>query len=94
VESDSQLPGSDLVAAGVADLNAGHMTVAGLLVAAARQRLMATGIPVPPVQLERPTHALYDLLEKEDAGSAHSRYNALIRRLVSYLRAAEHAAAR
>ncbi|MEX2117165.1 MAG: hypothetical protein WEB37_09765 [Bacteroidota bacterium] len=36
-----------------------------------------------------PEHLLYDLLHREDPDSAHSRYNALIRTLVSFERAAE-----
>ena len=36
-----------------------------------------------------PEHRLYELLAAEDSDSAHSRYNALVRRLVSYERAAE-----
>jgi hypothetical protein len=34
-------------------------------------------------------HRLYELLSREDGDSAHARYNALIRRLVSFERAAE-----
>jgi hypothetical protein len=36
-----------------------------------------------------PEHALYEALQREDSDSAHSRYNALIRRLVSFERALE-----
>jgi hypothetical protein len=36
-----------------------------------------------------PEHRLYGLLSAEDSDSAHSRYNALVRRLVSYERAEE-----
>jgi hypothetical protein len=32
-------------------------------------------------------HRLYELLSRTDSDSAHSRYNALIRRLVSFERA-------
>jgi hypothetical protein len=43
-----------------------------------------------PAQLpSNPEHRLYDLLAQDDSDSAHSRYNALLRRLVSYERAAE-----
>jgi hypothetical protein len=34
-------------------------------------------------------HRLYELLRATDPDTAHGRYNALIRRLVSYERAAE-----
>jgi len=36
-----------------------------------------------------PEHRLDELLARADTDSAHSRYNALIRRLVSFERAAE-----
>jgi hypothetical protein len=36
-----------------------------------------------------PEHRLYELLVAEDWQTAHSHYNALIRRLVSFERAAE-----
>lgn len=87
-------PGQELVEEGLADLRAGRPSIVALLVATARTRLAATGIDVPHVETERPAHALYELLAAEDPASAHGRYNSLVRRLVSYLRAAEHAAAR
>lgn len=56
-------------------------------------RLERIGIDLPPIVIERPEHRLYLLLAADDecAGTdtAHSRYNALIRRLVSFERAAE-----
>jgi hypothetical protein len=39
-----------------------------------------------------PEHRLYALLAEDDSDSAHSRYNAMIRQLVSFERAAECAA--
>jgi hypothetical protein len=36
-----------------------------------------------------PEHRLYALLAADDSDSAHARYNALIRQLVSFERAAE-----
>ena len=36
-----------------------------------------------------PEHKLYELLAAEDSDAAHSRYNALIRQLVSFERALE-----
>lgn len=87
-------PGADLVAAGLSDLEGGRETVAGLLVSMAGTRLRAVGLDVPPAAADRPSHRLYDLLAREDARSAHSRYNALVGRLSSFARAAEHARAR
>ena len=91
---DDDLPGADLFDAAVADLRAGVESPAALLVSLTRSRLVDAGLAVPPVAIERPAHRLYDLLAAEDPESAHSRYNALLRRIVSFARAAEHAAAR
>jgi hypothetical protein len=86
-------PGSDLVTSGLADLAAGHETAAALLVSMASTRLRAIGIDVPANGTTRPAHRLYDLLAEDDPRTAHSRYNALTRRLASFARAAEHARA-
>ena len=77
---------------GLADLRAGRETAAALLVAIGAPRLGSLGIEVP--MLRTPEHRLYDLLAREESDSAHSRYNALIRRLVSFERALECASAR
>jgi hypothetical protein len=86
---DVALPGADLIEAGLSDLRDGRETVASLLVAIGAPRLRRLGIDVPKTNWKHPEHQLYDLLAKDDSDSAHSRYNALIRRLVSYERAAE-----
>jgi hypothetical protein len=88
----SAIPGGDLVTAGLDDLRAGRETAAALLVAVGAPRLRQLGIDVPAV--EAPEHRLYDLLARDEPDSAHSRYNALIRRLVSFERALECANAR
>jgi hypothetical protein len=84
------LPGGDLVARGLRDLAADRESVESLLVEVGAPRLRALGISVPEAANdEPPEHRLYDLLARQDADGAHSRYNALIRRLVSFERAAE-----
>lgn len=85
------LPGGDLIAAGLDDLRAGRTTVAALLVAIGAPRLRRLGIDVPEAPAD-PERRLYDLLAADDADTAHGRYNALVRRLVSFERAAEGAA--
>jgi hypothetical protein len=87
-----ELPGGDLVQAGLEDLRAGRETSVALLVAIGAPRLRQLGIEVPTI--ETPEHRLYDLLARDEPDSAHSRYNALIRRLVSFERALECASAR
>ena len=83
------LPGEDLIEAGVQDLRDGRETVAALLVAIGSPRLKRLGLELPDHLPADPEHRLYDLLAETDQDSAHSRYNAFIRRLVSYERAAE-----
>lgn len=83
------LPGNELIESGVRDLRAGRQTTAALLVAVGAPRLTRLGINMPDVLPDNPEHRLYALLEKDGSDSAHSRYNALIRKLVSFERAAE-----
>ena len=84
------LPGSDLVRQGLDDLASGRESAPALLVLIGATRLRRAGIDVPEVRkVEHPEHALYELLAAEDSDSAHSRYNALIRQLVSFERAVE-----
>ncbi len=80
------LPGQDLVAAGLADLDRGIESVTALLVSIGAPRLAALGVPVAR-PLPNPERRLYEQLRRHDADAAHSRYNALIRRLVSFERA-------
>jgi hypothetical protein len=83
------LPGADLVREGLADLARGIESVPALLVAIGAPRLRRAGVPVPDVSISSPEHRLYELLASGEPQTAHSRYNALIRRLVSFERAAE-----
>ncbi len=80
------------MSSGLADLAAGRETERALLVAMAAPRLRAIGIEVSGSQGARPSHRLYALLARDGDG-AHSRYNALVARMVSFLRAAERARA-
>ena len=82
------LPGEDLIETGIADLSRGIVSVEALLVSIGAPRLRQIGLEVPK-PISSPERKLYDLLAESDSDSAHSRYNALIRRLVSFERAAE-----
>ena len=86
--SSDGVPGSDLVSAGLADLERQQETVPALLVSIGAPRLRRAGIPVSSTIADA-EHRLYARLCAVDADSAHSRYNALIRRLVSFERAVE-----
>jgi hypothetical protein len=81
------LPGADLIKRGTEDLDGGHESAEALLVSIGAPRLRSMGIelssPIPA-----PEHKLYLLLAREKGDAAHSAYNALIRRLVSFERAA------
>lgn len=81
------LPGADLIQQGIDDLDAGRETAESLLVSIGGPRLRTVGIalsqPIPS-----PEHKLYRLLAREEGDAAHSAYNALVRRLVSFERAA------
>lgn len=82
------LPGGELVSAGLQDLEHGIESDAALLVSIGAPRLAALGVQVNH-PLDDPEHRLYARLAASDGPSAHSRYNALIRRLVSFERAVE-----
>lgn len=84
----SPLPGEDLVSAGQDDLAHGRETAASLLVSIGAPRLRRLGLALSE-PFPDPEHRLYEFLSRDGPDSAHSRYNALIRRLVSYERAAE-----
>jgi hypothetical protein len=77
----------ELVAAGLRDLERGVESVEALLVSIGAPRLRFLGLAVPETPPE-PELKLYRLLARKHGAGAHSRYNALIRRLVSYERAA------
>ncbi len=83
------LPGADLVERGVSDLDAGRRSVEALLVSRATTRLRACGVVVPE-PIPDADRKLYVLLAKTEGDGAHSAYNALTRRLVSFMHAAEH----
>ena len=82
------LPGNDLVREGLFDLSRGEESVPALLVSIGAPRLRRIGLVIPRV-FPFPEHLLYERLAMTDPDSAHSRYNALIRRLVSFENAAE-----
>jgi len=86
--SVTALPGGDLIEAGLADLARGVESVPALLVSIGSPRLARLGFVITN-PIADPNRRLYDILAREDQDAAHSRYNALVRRLVSFERAAE-----
>lgn len=83
----SEIPGSELIEAGLRDLAEGRRSVPALLVSIGAPRLRQLGHKVVS-PIEDAEHALYEMLAADDPDSAHGRYNALVRRLVSFERAA------
>lgn len=73
---------------GLTDLARGEETVESLLVSIATPRLRAGGLEVES-PLPDPEHRLYERLARGDPDGAHSRYNALLRRLTSFESALE-----
>ena len=82
-------PGGDLIEAGLRDLASSRGSLAADLVLIGAPRLRRLGIDVPTDRPAGAEQRLYLRLAAEDSRTAHSRYNALIRRLVSFERAAE-----
>ncbi len=87
MSASSSLPGAELIEAGLRDLSRGAETVESLLVSIAAQRLRSLGLDVPPAIADAELR-LYHQLAAMHGAAAHSRYNALVRRLVSFQRAA------
>jgi hypothetical protein len=86
----TQYPGGDLIAKGIDDYAAGQRTVPACLVAIAASTLRQIGLPISasPVHIiQEPEHQLYELLRLE-SGDAYSQYNAFLRQLTSFIRAA------
>ena len=90
-EVPRELPGADLVAAGIDALRRGELTVEALVVAIGARRLRNAGLSLPPSPdlPDSPELALYAALGAAHPRDTHSRYNSLIRRLVSFERALE-----
>lgn len=89
MEVSDALPAADLIRAGLRDLASGVESIPSLLVLIGASRLRRIGFDVPADTPYFPEDRLYAKLAEEDSDSAHSRYNALIRKLVSFERAAE-----
>lgn len=93
----ARLPGESLVQQGLADLKSGRRTAAAYLVMIAQRRLRRAGLlgnadlslPADP----EPELELYRLLRRA-GGDAYSRYNALLRELISFEQALDHRLAR
>jgi len=79
-------PGEEIAATGLRDLARGVVSAEALLVSIAAPRLTALGLSVPD-PLPDAEGRLYRWLAERYGDAAHSRYNSLVRRMVSYQRA-------
>jgi hypothetical protein len=80
------LPGAELVRTGLLDLERGIPSISALLVSIGAPRLSRAGIDIPRIEHDA-EHRLYRALVQAGPDAAHARYNALLRRLVSFERA-------
>jgi hypothetical protein len=87
----NELPGSELILAGLEDLHHGrNHTIGSLLIAIASIRLTAAGLDIPQVSLvSEPELALYAHLQNDRHSDAYSYYNALLNSLNSFCAALE-----
>jgi hypothetical protein len=81
----SGLPGEELLREGLADFQSGRSTIPACLVGMAQPRLRRAGLITGEGAgfFPEPERQLYRLLGQE-GGDAYSRYNALVRELVSF----------
>jgi hypothetical protein len=82
------LPGVEWIEAGLRDLALGQESIPALLVSIGAPRLSLAGLAIPRT-IPDPEHGLYRALALEQGNHAHSGYNAMIRRLVSFERSLE-----
>jgi len=83
---DPAVPGADLVTEGLEDLRLGRRSEAAMLVCSAAPRLRALGYGLPTADVDDPDGQLYELVRRRvGSARAHSTYNALRRRMISFL---------
>ncbi len=90
-----RLPGGKLIERGIADFQSARCTVEACLIHIARNRLARAGLikETNIAKLPDAESELYRLLRLE-GGDAYSRYNALLRELVSFENALDRLATR
>jgi hypothetical protein len=93
VEPVAALPRQETVEQGLKDLYENRVTELSLLVLIAGPRLRSLGLQIPETDFPRPyEQSLYERIEERLGAGAHSYYNSLIRRIVSYARARDRQA--
>ena len=83
--AENALPGYEIVEPGLNDLENNIESVNALLLLCAGSRLRQLGIAVPYSDISDPSIRLYLKLSTLYGDGAHSKYNALRRRLLSFI---------
>lgn len=79
------LPGAEIVLAGLSDIEAGRKSVNASAVQCAAPRLRRAGLNAPNAEGNVPAaHELYRQLSDELGDGAHARYNAILSRVASF----------
>jgi hypothetical protein len=86
-----KLPGAEIVLPGIEDLKAGRETINALAVSAAATRLGVRDLVGDVTNKEPAAHRLYSRLSSEFGDAAYSQYKAMLARVASFARAADHA---
>ena len=85
------LPGADLIQAGLVDYHDGRHSIPACLVRMARPRLSRAGVMAPSITHDHDAEIeLYQLLSASEGPRSFSRYNALVRELISFEHALDH----
>jgi hypothetical protein len=89
-EQWKNLPGAEIVLAGLSDIEAGRKSINASAVQSAAPRLRRAGLDAPSAEGKIPAaHELYRQLSNELGDGAHARYNAILSRVASFAGAAE-----
>jgi hypothetical protein len=85
------LPGASQIVTGLSDYHAHRHSIPACLVRMARPRLIKAGMmpPAPPTD-DGAELDLYQLVSALEENHSYSRYNALVRELVSFEHALDH----
>jgi hypothetical protein len=89
--SSRDLPGAALIRQGLADFQSARRTIPACLVGISQSRLSRAGLLPESAEIlfAEPERQLYALL-LEEGGDAYSRYNSLLRELISFEQALDH----
>ena len=82
-------PGYELIEQGLKDISQNKSSIYSALLFSAKTRLGSLGVAVGGIAPADPSMELYRLLDIEFGDGAHSKFNALNRRLISFMKSME-----